>query len=249
MTRGLPVSIVLHLAALGALAAWGGLAPMQPIDPQHVMRVRLTPLPETRTEPEPEPVAVAPEPEPGPELPEETVAAPPAPEPELPPKEVPAPEPELEPEPEPEPEAEPEPAPPLEVAEPEAATPQPEDVPDEAEATSSQPATGGDAPTLTTDETFPFDYYLRTVRNNIARKWQPRQLGFRGETQRSCVVHFVIGRSGRVSAVTVVQSSGVSLFDREALRAVQSSRMPPLPSRFTSPSLGVTFTFTLQSGV
>jgi protein TonB len=244
MARGMPISIILHLVVLGVLATWGGLTPMRPLEPQHVMRVQLASLPETRTEPEPAPVIEPPaeEVEHAPRLePPEPVRQ--EPEPVLPPKEVPQEEPEVQKQPEPEPDPEPitpTPEPPVRpVTPPEEAT----------EGETSPTAEASDPLVATTDEIFPFDYYLRTVRNNVARKWRPKQLGFRGDTQRSCVVHFMIGRGGQVSQVTLVRSSGVSLFDREALRAVKATRMPPLPGKFASPSLGVTFTFTLRSGV
>lgn len=238
MARGLPISILVHLAVLAVLATWGGLSPMRPIEPHQVLRVQLATLPETRTEPEPEPVVAEPEPE---------IAAPPQtrpepvrqePEPILPPKEVPEERTEIERQPDPEPE-------PIQP-DPEPVKPQPE--PEVVEEAAAGPAESTEPLVATTDEIFPFDYYLRTVRNNIARKWRPKQLGFRGQLERSCVVHFVIGRGGQVSQVTLVRSSGVSLYDREALRAVKSSRMPPLPAKFSSPTLGVTFTFTLKSG-
>lgn len=248
MSRGLPVSILFHLLVLGALASWGGLTPVQPLDHQHVLRVQLATLPETliepepaavtpppaEPEPEPEPVAVEPEPEP-------VVVEP---DPVLPPKEVPVQEP--APEPEPEPVVEPEPRPEPAISEP-VTDPTPSEAPADPEAVATAVETG---PALEgTDQAFPFDWYLRTVRNNIARNWQPKQLGFRGQSSIACVVHFVINRSGQVSQVTLVRSSGVSLYDREAIRAVKASRMGKLPSEFSSPSLGVTFTFTLQSGV
>jgi TonB family protein len=249
MSRGLPISILLHLLVLAALAIWGGLTPVQPIDQQHVLRVQLATLPETLTEPEPaavNPPVAEPEPEPEPEAPEPEPEPQPVvePDPVLPPKEVPVEEPEPEPEPEPveEPEPRPEPAVSEPATEPAPADQQPDAEPEPA-AAESGPAVSG------TDEAFPFDYYLRTVRTNIARNWQPKQLGFSGQSHRTCVVHFVINRAGQVSQVTLVRSSGVSLYDREALRAVKASRMPPLPGKFASPSLGVTFTFTLQSGV
>jgi len=240
MLRGLPLSVLLHLLILSALVVWGGMTPMTPIQPHHVLQVRMATLPEVQPEPEPEPVIpVTPPPAEEPEpTPPEPDPLPPEPEPEpvLPPKDVP--EDLVEPADE---TPEPEPTPP-------APDPQPADEVIEATETPTEPVVSGPVATAT-DEVFPFDHYLRIVQNNIARKWQPRQLGFRGQSQRSCVVHFVIGRSGRVTQVTVVRSSGVSLYDREAIRAVQASRMPPLPPKFTSPQLGVTFTFTLQSGV
>lgn len=239
MIRGLPLSILLHLLVLIALAVWGGLTPMTPMQPHHVLQVRMTTLPEEPAPPEPEVVTPEPEvtpPQPEPEPEPVTPEPEPEPEPMLPPKEVPEEMDEPEPEPEPDPPA------------PEPAVEAPEEAPDPTPAQDTAEAVTGPS-VQSTDQVFPFDYYLRTVQNNIARKWQPKQLGFRGQSTRACVVHFVINRAGRVSQVTLVRSSGVSLFDREAIRAVKATRMPSLPSKFTSPQLGVTFTFTLKSGV
>jgi TonB family protein len=64
----------------------------------------------------------------------------------------------------------------------------------------------------------------------------------------SCAVHFRIARNGTVSQVTLVRNSGVGVFDRESLRAVQTTKLPPLPPQYTNPSLGVTFIFNLEPG-
>jgi len=48
--------------------------------------------------------------------------------------------------------------------------------------------------------------------------------------------------------VTLARSSGIGIFDREAIRAVQSTRLPQLPAEFGSNTLGVTMTFNLESG-
>jgi TonB family protein len=242
MGRALPVSILLHLLGLWLVAVYGGHVPQPPLEPQRVLRVQIARLPEvvepqvTQPAPEPEPSPAVPsaEPEPAPETQR--------PEPELPPKQVPEPE-VREPEPRPEPEPEPEPTPPVPEPEPEPADPLPE--PEEAPPTppASGPAVRG------TDVDFPFAWYLNRVEGIVARNWNPRQLGFRSGSQRRCVVHFRISRAGQITGATIVQSSGVRLFDREALRAVQAGRLPPLPAKFPHPALGVTFVFTLESGI
>jgi protein TonB len=242
MGRGLPASILFHVIVLGLLAAYGGHVPTPPLEPQRVLRVQIARLPEvvepqvTQPAPEPEadPAVPTAEPEPAPE--------PVRPEPELPPKEVPE-ELQTEPEPEPEPDRKPEVVPEPPRTEPEPADPvtTEEDLPDAPAA--SGPAVSG------TDVDFPFAWYLNRVEGIIARNWNPRQLGFREGSSRSAVVHFVVRRGGQVSQVELVRGSGVSLFDREALRAVQASRLPPLPAKFSHPALGVTFVFTLESGI
>jgi TonB family protein len=64
----------------------------------------------------------------------------------------------------------------------------------------------------------------------------------------ACAVHFVIARNGTISQVTLSEGSGVGLYDREALRAVSTTRLPPLPPTYGGSSLGVTFIFNLESG-
>jgi TonB family protein len=241
VSRGLPFSILLHLLGLSLLAAFGTYVPQPPLEPRRILRVQLAKMPEA----EPQVTQPAPEPETQPsiELPEPQAEAPqrrPEPEPQLPPKEVPEiVREEAKPAAEPDPEPEVAPPPPREDPPAEAA---PESLP-AAVPVAAGPALSG------TDVDFPFAWYLNRVEGIVSGKWNPRQLGFREGSARRCVVHFMVGRRGDVSKVTLVESSGVDLFDREALRAVKASRLPPLPAKFTANQLGVTFIFTLQSGI
>ncbi len=99
-----------------------------------------------------------------------------------------------------------------------------------------------------TDQDFPFAWYLSLVEGRISRNWSPAQLGFGAQAERSCVVHFTIRRDGRVADLAVVESSGIDLFDREAVRAVQASApLPSLPAGFGADRLGISFVFTLRS--
>ena len=114
-------------------------------------------------------------------------------------------------------------------------------------------APAADAPSLPlgasvqgTDADFPFAWYLSTVQGQITRNWQPRQLGFGKRARVTCAVHFVIGRNGAVGQISLVDASGISVYDREALRAVQATRLPPLPPQYGGSSLGVTFIFNLE---
>ena len=99
-----------------------------------------------------------------------------------------------------------------------------------------------------TDSDFPFAWYLSRVEGLIARNWNPRQLGFGKRAVVSCAVHFNIARGGAVSQATLVASSGIGVFDRESLRAVQTTSLPPLPPQYGGSSLGVTFIFNLEPG-
>lgn len=100
-----------------------------------------------------------------------------------------------------------------------------------------------------TDQPFPFAWYLTLVEGHISRNWNPTQLGFGGQAERGCVVHFVIQENGTIVEASVEESSGVALYDREALRAVTvANPLPPLPRGFGARSLGVSFIFTLRAG-
>ena len=209
MSRGLPWSLLLHVLVLTVVILYGNTVQRTVIEPARYIQARIvTPdvleretAPEETTEAEPDPTPPPAEPEP------------------LPPKEVP----EARPQPEPEPQ-EPEPQPRQEQRQ------------EEAPAAEAQPATPEEpgprvsGPSVSgTDADFPFAWYIATVEGQIARNWRPRQLGFGDKTRVSCAVHFVIGRAGTISRVTLVQGSGVGVYDREALRAVQATRLPPLP--------------------
>jgi TonB family protein len=100
-----------------------------------------------------------------------------------------------------------------------------------------------------TDQPFPFAWYLTLVEGHISRNWNPTQLGFAGQVERGCVVHFVIQENGAIAEAVVEETSGVALYDREALRAVTvANPLPPLPRGFGARSLGVSFIFTLRAG-
>jgi TonB family protein len=58
----------------------------------------------------------------------------------------------------------------------------------------------------------------------------------------------VVNRTGVVSQVRLVRNSGMGVYDREAVRAVQTSRLPPLPPQFRGNDLGITFDFKLEPG-
>ena len=223
MSRGLPYSLGVHALGLLLIFFLGSSVSRVPLETPHSIRVRLVELPRVvQQESQPE-QAVPP--------PAQT------PEKELPPKELPEPKPETPPKLV---DVKPEPA--------QTVTPA-EDVveqPETAETAAAMPA----GPTVSgTDVDFPFAYYLGLVEGQISRRWNPRQLGFRDKTVVSCVVHFNIARNGMISQINLTHSSGIDLFDREALRAVQATRkLPPLPSQYHASSLGISFVFNLEPG-
>jgi len=228
--RGLPFSVMLHAVVLTAVLLFGGHVSRPPLPRERIMRVRLAQLPVQKQLTAPQQVVVEPESEPVSEPPPVIEEAPP----EMPPKELPQ-----QPREEPQPQEKPPQPPPRDP------DPEPRESPVETPvaAAASGPAVS------TTDVDFPFAYYLNLIEGRITRQWQPKQLGFRAGANRACVVHFVIARSGHVSRVSIVQTSGVALFDREALRAVQAAApLAPLPAKFAGRDLPVSMIFTLEPG-
>ncbi len=88
------------------------------------------------------------------------------------------------------------------------------------------------------------DTYLKLVQQKIGRRWRPTDAATRGLREVSCVVSFRIGAQGQVYAPTITASSGLSVFDRRALAAVErSAPLPPPPSRFGASGLEIDFRF------
>jgi TonB family protein len=237
LARGVPASLLLHAVAFAAMLLWGNLVGRPQVRTPSAISVRLVGSPGGgRSAPE----TAAPEPQAAPAEPA------PRPDPVRPPKEVPR-----------------------ERAKdkPKQASPELPETGPKTKATaagSGRPASAGSGsgssgvngasvgvggPSVSgTDSDFPFAYYVQAVEGRIVANWHPRQLGFGDRAVVSCSVHFVIGRGGAVSQVRLVRNSGLGVFDREAVRAVQTSRLPPLPPQYRGSDLGVTFDFNLEPG-
>jgi TonB family protein len=69
----------------------------------------------------------------------------------------------------------------------------------------------------------------------IRRNWDPNQ-----RVAGSVMIHFKIQRDGTLTDIQVENSSGYIALDLAAQRALLVTRqLPPLPSGFTEPNLGV----------
>lgn len=222
MSRGLPLSIAFHILATALLLIYGNQVAQRPPRPAPSMKVKMVRMPQTRPVEKVVETPVDPVPQ----------QAKPEVQPELPPKEKPEPEkprPEVKKDPEPEikpVEAKTEDAPPAEEPEP-------------------APVQVVSGPSVSsTDSDFPFAQYLATVEGRIHRNWNPHQMG----RLVSCTIHFKIARNGVVSQVTLIRNSGVGVYDRESLRAVSTTRLPPLPPQYRGTYLGITLTFNLEPG-
>jgi TonB family protein len=232
VTRTVPISVLLHATFLALFALFASFVPQQRYEAQRVMRVRLAHAPEISTriaQPEQRQVTVAETPPQLAETPRKV-----EPLPNLPPKLVPK-----------ETKRENKPTPTVAQTTP-STTPKKaaaEAPAGAATATAAGPAVSG------TDVDFPFAWYLDRIQGIIVSRWSPHQLGFREGSQRRCVVHFFVDRRGKTNQVVLTETSGVAVFDREALRAVKDAPLPPLPAQYTSAALGVSFIFTLEPGI
>ena len=76
--------------------------------------------------------------------------------------------------------------------------------------------------------------YLTTMSALIKSNWNS-QLGASGRTH----LRFVIQRDGRITDITVEQSSGVEFMDSYARRALILTKLPPLPDGYPEGALAV----------
>jgi TonB family protein len=227
LTRGLPASVLIHAIVLVVVVMYGNHVVRHPIRPSRSISVKMVRMPEQQATPAETRVEPAVPPESQPEI-----------KPDLPPKELPKPPKEDPPKVVKKPQEE------IEVPDP---ADEPAEVADDAAPTVATPTVSGPS-VAGTDTHFPFDWYLSRIDGLIKRNWEPRQHNFGRKAILSCAVHFEIARNGTVTQVTLIRNSGVGIFDREALRAAQTTRMPPLPPQFTGSSLGVTVNFNLEPG-
>ena len=225
LSRGLPYSVLVHVLGVVLVVMFGNHVARNPVQPASSIKVTMVRMPHT-TPPASKPVEQSVQQAPQKEI-----------KPDLPPKEVPKPKSEKK----------------VEVKKPQPEVKAPDPVPDAVEKTPDVveqvvPATLS-VPSITgTDEDFPFAWYLSLIQGKIVNNWKPRQLGFGKRAIVSCALHFDVARNGAVTQVTLVRNSGVGVYDREALRAVKSTRLPPLPPQYKGSSLGVTFIFNLEPG-
>jgi protein TonB len=87
---------------------------------------------------------------------------------------------------------------------------------------------------------FHFTYYIERMLALIESRWY-KPSAPAGARAR---VRFVILKSGKVEGIQLEESSGISSFDRAALRAMYAANpLPPLPPAYGKPSLTVHLSF------
>lgn len=97
---------------------------------------------------------------------------------------------------------------------------------------------------LLDDATFEYEWYRARLEDALKSNWQKPALG--NKKTISALVHFTITLAGQTEGVQLVSSSGNAPFDQSVLRAVYSSvPFPKFPPQYSSPQLGVLYTFEL----
>jgi protein TonB len=97
---------------------------------------------------------------------------------------------------------------------------------------------GGGAPGIPAD--FQFTYYVERMLALVESRWY-KPTAPPGTRAR---VRFVILKSGKVEGIRLEESSGISSFDRAALRALYAANpLPPLPPAYGKPSLTIHLSF------
>jgi protein TonB len=80
--------------------------------------------------------------------------------------------------------------------------------------------------------------YIEQMVTMIRRSWDQNQ-GVVGST----TMQFTIQRNGAIQSPQVERSSGFAVLDNSAMRALQLTRLPPLPAAFENPTLTVHLRF------
>lgn len=106
----------------------------------------------------------------------------------------------------------------------------------------SSPGTG---PATFGDEAFGQRYgaYVQAMTNAIREKWQEGVGGIGRARSPRVYVTFTILRDGEVSNVAVAETSGNTLLDNSAMRAVLTARIQALPRDYSGSSVDVRFYF------
>ena len=102
-------------------------------------------------------------------------------------------------------------------------------------------STGGGAGTGSTLDVADFccPEYIATMIDRIRSAWQQNQ-----DARGDCIVKFTIQRSGQIADASIERSSGSTLLDVAALRAIVVTKtLNPLPAAFTNPTLTVHLNF------
>lgn len=92
---------------------------------------------------------------------------------------------------------------------------------------------------ISVGESFPYPWYLNNVQMKVEQNWKPPI----NDESLAVVVEFSIYPNGRISEVRVVKSSGNTMLDNLAVRAVKlAAPFGKIPAGFTMDKLDLTYT-------
>lgn len=91
--------------------------------------------------------------------------------------------------------------------------------------------------------------YFASIKRKIELVWQyPYDAAVAG-IQGECMIDFVIGRSGKLESVELIQGSGYKILDEEAVRSVRkASPFDPIPADYQIPRLEIRGRFVYVNG-
>ncbi|WP_174709044.1 energy transducer TonB [Nostoc sp. TCL240-02] len=85
--------------------------------------------------------------------------------------------------------------------------------------------------------------YLNKLKQRVQQQWLPGM----SQSNRRTVLNFTINRSGQVSNLNIVQTSGFNVTDEVALNAIQrAAPFAPLPTGYTKNYIDIEFTFSIN---
>ena len=85
--------------------------------------------------------------------------------------------------------------------------------------------------------------YLNKLKQSVQQQWLPGM----SQSNRRTVLNFTINRSGQVSNLNIVQTSGFNVTDEVALNAIQrAAPFAPLPTGYTKNYIDIEFTFSIN---
>lgn len=85
--------------------------------------------------------------------------------------------------------------------------------------------------------------YLNKLKQRVQQRWLPGM----SQSNRRTVLNFTINRSGQVSNLNIVQTSGFSVTDEVAFNAIQQAApFAPLPTGYSKNYIDIEFTFDIN---
>jgi TonB family protein len=82
--------------------------------------------------------------------------------------------------------------------------------------------------------------YLNILFGKIRSNWDNP---FEGGDSIKCTIYFAINRDGKIFDAAVESPSGIEAYDQSALRAILTTKAPPLPNQFELSELGIHLVF------